>query len=532
MGMARSLVTAFLVGAMAIEASGAGQAQIDAARNKGLKWLLVQQRGDGSWRGSAGLEVTATSLVLEAFKNAGMRQGYHYGAAVAWLENSEVASVDSLARKISALSGTGVDLKADLDRLLSWQSVSFPYPNGSVWGAYDKFEMSFPDTALALKALRVSHYSYPTQDQELSAALCMILTSQRPDGSWGYGLVPAGSPVHTQAGAIFPTALTAMEIQGIITKKGWSSMTCNSISYPLATAVTKGISWLLSDTNKNSDGGFGANGVSDLLDTAVTYQALTAVNSSDPARDAALDYLVAAQDQTNGSWRNDPLQTALVLTSFTPANLVDLDQDGIPDGVESILGTNPSVADSRGLIKGDGLGVSGVTSPALLVSATMNRFFSINLTASGGTPPYTWGLVSGSLPPGVGLTGTTGTISGSPESVGTYPFLYSVTDHTGIGVISNARIDVAMPPVKTTGTETRYFGTLQSAYDSVEAGPPVIAHIVSGTLTEELIFDRGVAILLSGGLDESFSSRTGETVIQGSLTIRDGEVTADSITIN
>lgn len=529
MGVARRLVTATLIWAMAVDASAVSQTQIDTARNRGLAWLLSQQRGDGSWQGAAGLEIMASSLALDAFKNAGIRQGYQYGAVVAWLKNADAMSVDSLARKISALSGTGVDLKADLDRLLSWESVSSPYSNGAVWGAYDKFEMSFPDTALALNAIRISQHSYPTQDQELIAALCMILTSQRSDGSWGYGLVPSGSPVHTQAGAIFPTALTAMEIQGIITKKGWSGMTCGSTSYTLATTVTKGISWLLS--NKNSDGGFGANGVSDLFDTAVTYQALTAVNSSDPARDAALDYLVAAQDQTNGSWRNDPLQTALVLKSFASANLADLDQDGIPDNVESILGTNPSVADSRGLIKKDGLGVSGVTSPTLLVSATMNRFFSIDLTASGGTPPYTWGLVSGSLPPGVGLTGATGIISGTPESVGTYNFLYQVSDDTGTGVISNGRIDVAMPPVKTTGPETRYFGSLQSAYDSLEAGIPITAHIVAGTLTEELIFDRGVTILLSGGLDESFSSKTGETVIQGSLTIGDGEVTADSITI-
>jgi uncharacterized protein YjbI with pentapeptide repeats len=53
--------------------------------------------------------------------------------------------------------------------------------------------------------------------------------------------------------------------------------------------------------------------------------------------------------------------------------------------------------------------------------------YSANLTASGGKPPYTWTLASGSLPPALQL-GPTGTISGTPDAVGTFTAEVQVTD--------------------------------------------------------------------------------------------------------
>src|SRR6267378_1409268 len=58
-------------------------------------------------------------------------------------------------------------------------------------------------------------------------------------------------------------------------------------------------------------------------------------------------------------------------------------------------------------------------------SGTSNNSFSTVLTASGGTPPYTWSMVSGTLPAGLSLSGT-GTIAGTPTATGSFSFTVQV----------------------------------------------------------------------------------------------------------
>lgn len=53
--------------------------------------------------------------------------------------------------------------------------------------------------------------------------------------------------------------------------------------------------------------------------------------------------------------------------------------------------------------------------------------YSQSLSATGGTPPYAYLLGSGSLPPGVSLSGA-GLLSGTPTAAGTYSFTVQVTD--------------------------------------------------------------------------------------------------------
>ncbi len=54
--------------------------------------------------------------------------------------------------------------------------------------------------------------------------------------------------------------------------------------------------------------------------------------------------------------------------------------------------------------------------------------YGATLTAAGGTTPYTWSIVSGSLPAGLTLASGTGTISGTPAAAGTSVFTAQVTD--------------------------------------------------------------------------------------------------------
>ncbi|MEW6127080.1 MAG: putative Ig domain-containing protein, partial [Acidobacteriota bacterium] len=65
------------------------------------------------------------------------------------------------------------------------------------------------------------------------------------------------------------------------------------------------------------------------------------------------------------------------------------------------------------------------TSP--LANATTGQAYSQTLVASGGTAPYTWSLVSGSLPAGLTLS-SSGVISGTPTTAGTANFTVQVGD--------------------------------------------------------------------------------------------------------
>ena len=74
------------------------------------------------------------------------------------------------------------------------------------------------------------------------------------------------------------------------------------------------------------------------------------------------------------------------------------------------------------------------------VSATgqVNIAYSSTLLASGGTAPYTYDIVSGSLPSGSTLNPATGTITGIPTTAGPFTFVAKVTDSLGAIATSGA----------------------------------------------------------------------------------------------
>ena len=56
-------------------------------------------------------------------------------------------------------------------------------------------------------------------------------------------------------------------------------------------------------------------------------------------------------------------------------------------------------------------------------------YSSATCTASGGTTPYTWSW-SGTIPPGLSINSSSGAISGTPTTAGSYPVTVTVTDST------------------------------------------------------------------------------------------------------
>ena len=69
--------------------------------------------------------------------------------------------------------------------------------------------------------------------------------------------------------------------------------------------------------------------------------------------------------------------------------------------------------------------------PATLPNGTAGTPYNQIVSASGGTPPYAFSVSSGSLPAGLILNPTTGAITGTPTTPGTFTFTITATDANG-----------------------------------------------------------------------------------------------------
>jgi len=91
--------------------------------------------------------------------------------------------------------------------------------------------------------------------------------------------------------------------------------------------------------------------------------------------------------------------------------------------------TNQSATATKGFtVTGSGGGTSLAVSTSSLPSGVVGSAYAgTTLAASGGTPPYTWSITSGTLPAGLSMT-SGGVISGTPTAAGTSSITVEVTD--------------------------------------------------------------------------------------------------------
>jgi Putative Ig domain len=77
-----------------------------------------------------------------------------------------------------------------------------------------------------------------------------------------------------------------------------------------------------------------------------------------------------------------------------------------------------------------------------VVNGISSQSYSGSISASGGTSPYTYAVTAGSLPAGLSLNGSTGAISGSPATSGTFPFTVQVKDSSASQQTASASTSV------------------------------------------------------------------------------------------
>jgi hypothetical protein len=123
--------------------------------------------------------------------------------------------------------------------------------------------------------------------------------------------------------------------------------------------------------------------------------------------------------------------------------------------------------------------------PSVLPSGQVGTPYSTMLLAAPITPPATWAVTGGSLPPGLALDPPTGTISGTPTVAATYNFIVQVTDATGPSPQQGFSIVIAATPMtfSTTTLPQAKEGVLYSASFTVSGGvAPRTFSLSGGTL--------------------------------------------------
>ena len=162
-----------------------------------------------------------------------------------------------------------------------------------------------------------------------------------------------------------------------------------------------------------------------------------------------------------------------------------------------------------------------------LPAGTVGATYTATVAASGGTTPYSWSIVNGSLPGGLTLNATSGVISGTPTAAATFNFTVQVSDAgdpvqtaskalsiTVVPSLTSITVTPANPSILTGGTQQ--FTATGHYSDGSTQNLTSLATWSSSSPT--------VATVNSGGLASGLSAGTttisaGVSAVSGSTTL-------------
>ncbi len=143
--------------------------------------------------------------------------------------------------------------------------------------------------------------------------------------------------------------------------------------------------------------------------------------------------------------------------------------------------------------------------PATLTTGEPRYAYTYAFAGTGGT---TWSVIAGSLPPGLTLNSSTGRLTGTPSTLGTYTFTVRLNATTGTSATRDCTLVIAgcvLGGGGTTANGTISFGNID----------PSLAITIYGTVTQQVSF----TCLLGQAYTVTASPASGWTMTSGTNTI-------------
>ena len=279
------------------------------------------------------------------------------------------------------------------------------------------------------------------------------------------------------SGGTFSSTLVA---SGGTAPYGWTitsgalppGLTLSASTGTIAGTVTAGTTGTYGFTVRATDS-FGSSSTASYAMTVVSPVQITTT-----AANVAPAYIGTAYSQTFSATGGVTPYSWTVQTGTLPDGLT-LTPAGIIAGTPTTAGSSTitlKVSDSSTFATAQyTINVTSGTisiSPVALASGNVATAYSQQMTATGGTSPYTWSIASGSVP-GLTLNSSSGTFAGTPTTAGNYTLLFKVIDVFGLSNSMTYTFTVTGPPtITTTSLPTATQGLTYTATLSAAGGTP------------------------------------------------------------